>query len=455
MPIQSPAPDAAMSTMISSCPPVTRYPVALRSSSWASSIGAFLLFLWILMPFRIQEYLSVFHVNPEGAANDWGTVFPHIGLLEIAALGYVAFKFMAGQFRLRDAGKGFNIFLAISGFCILWMWIPYFWGYSSEFYWDGLVELVRLSAVFWLFVCMAPTWAKRQAFVLTSLAATYGAVLVMYLIGFQNDKMEGGSLGRLNAPGLEVTSAGHFAAVLLLCGILFVRGWKRWLCCILGTSGLLIAGGRAPLLFLLLFVPWMIIRYWRSAWGKWQHVTLAAVGLTIILCLALAGAGSGLPIVGRLTEILNGQGQEVQQTVSAQFGAIADSDVASRLGGRMDAWGAAISALEANTGLPLGSDWRVQAELNVFGYPSHCHNTFLQLLLKFGVFALPLFVMLVISIWRGFRRRSPYAIILLFLLVGWLADYWLFVTKASLYFWAFILFNEMWIQANPGQESAR
>jgi hypothetical protein len=114
--------------------------------------------------------------------------------------------------------------------------------------------------------------------------------------------------------------------------------------------------------------------------------------------------------------------------------------------GRANAWGSGLEVIANVRARPLASDWCVQQHLVKAEYYTHTHNTYLQMFLKYGPFAVIIWFILARTLYHGFVAGSPYAIILALIMLGWLFDYWLFMTKATFVYFALIRLNEKWVR---------
>jgi len=106
---------------------------------------------------------------------------------------------------------------------------------------------------------------------------------------------------------------------------------------------------------------------------------------------------------------------------------------------------------------PLGlynSDWLVQEKLNDFGYPSHTHSNYIQMYLRYGPLMLIFWYIFIIETVQGFHVRSPYAYIMLYILIGSLFDYYFFVTKAVIIVFAVVFLNRYLISIKTRKESS-
>ena len=97
------------------------------------------------------------------------------------------------------------------------------------------------------------------------------------------------------------------------------------------------------------------------------------------------------------------------------------------LTGRLFAVKAGISVLYDNFPMPLVSDWKVQEQLIIFGYPSHVHVGALQLLIKYGIFSIVFFFYLIRVIYEQFKINLISFLPLLLLSTSLLFDYIFFV----------------------------
>lgn len=384
------------------------------------------LFAYMLLPFRWQESLALFGLEPPVQALSFGTVFPFVGILEVTAVGVAAMLCFFGAWK---ALKTDRLFLAY-GFVNIISFLQILWLASGSryVYWDWLVEFLRFSSVYLLFASVAHFCRKKDLLFISAVAVLLGPSLVLLAAGYIAPDVLAERSGRLNAPGLELTSTAHVGAMLLLLSLVRPTRWFwRAVPTTLGVGTLLVAGSR-----LAIGISWIVIALLLSTRGSaWRRMAVMSVFVAGTLLLILVPLGDELA-VGRFLIFL-----ERPSVMREEFLLIRGAALQSSLG-----------LLRAHPLGILNSDWAVQAELVGLGFPSHTHSNYIQMYLRYGPLVLIIWYIFLSETRRGFRAGSPYAYLLLFVLLGSALDYYAFVTKAMIVVFVASLLNREWIAQN-------
>src|SRR5579872_2768025 len=209
--------------------------------------GELLLYLYFMMPFGVEKALSVVSLSAPPQAELFGTVWPYFSFLNLAALGLAAAIAVFGSISPVLRNKPFVIYLLVNVLAIFWMLISRPSGQSV--YWDYALEFLRLSS----FVILAlVVFGERQydpRILARGLILLLGVPVILQVFTNMSSFLSERE-GRVNAPGLEITSTGHVSAIAVLLGLtLPVSRSLRAALLVVGGLSLLQSGSRIALLF--------------------------------------------------------------------------------------------------------------------------------------------------------------------------------------------------------------
>ena len=410
----------------------------------------FLFYTYMLMPARVLEQTSVFTLNAPEVAQAYGVGYPYLPILEVVMLGYVLVMWLLRRVTFAVKNLPFAAYVIVSIVCVLFLWARYARGDEPDMWWDGGLAAVRLIAIYGLFVSIprdARSWGRT---IQNALALLFVSSLLLNLAGFANPNTPSNEAGRMNASGLEFTTASYFGYALALSSVTLSTGPRQALLFLCGILGGVMAGGRNALLLFGISLGLLMLNRGRKPLKSAVPVISCVAGAWLALLVAFPSALNRLPIMHRERDnaIYYPNGVAPTDTTLKFFPFLERlSQVDPAMTGRFNAWSTALELLRRRHGVPLASDWYVQQELLPLGLPSHSHNAYLQTLLKFGVLAVPIWIGLLVTTWRGWRAGSPYAVILVFLMASLMVDYWLLVIKATFLLFAIARLNEDWLVA--------
>ncbi|HZP03257.1 MAG TPA: O-antigen ligase family protein [Terracidiphilus sp.] len=385
-----------------------------------TGFGELLLYFCFISPAAIDQHLALISLTPPNQAQLFGTVWPYFSVTHLLALIIGGGLFATGSRHSINANKAFVVYCAINviGIVIL----PFLTPRTQPVYWDFALEFLRLSSLVLLASTVIEARNYDPAILARSLTGLLAipAVLVVFTNPFAFLSERG---GRLNAPGLEITSTGHVGALAILLAIsgVFPKIYRMPLV-ILGAISLLGSGSRIPFL---LVTAILVIQLWKSTKSYSKRILMIFVlGALVAFAIILTSTSS---IAGGRLGSLTGGGSDLESEYAIGRGV------------------ALLTTIKLVSEHPFGyldSDWGIQQELANLGFPSHTHSFYFQSYLRFGPL---MFIFLGVICWRAIvsvRNGSPYAGCLWFFVVGCALDYYGFVTKAMLIVFVIFLLNE-------------
>ena len=377
---------------------------------WTAAVftGELLLSVYFVSPFAVEQKLSVFSLPIPAQAEAFGTVWPYLSLFHLAAMGIAFLLALFGGMKPISRNKPFVAYCLVNVAAILWMLISHT-GYPV--YWDYALEFLRLGSLTVLALLVLAERGYDPRILVRGLIVLLSIPLVLLIFSNMSSFLAERE-GRVNAPGLEITSTGHVGAIAALLGLTLPISWRlRVALLLLGGLSLLQSGSRLALVFCIV----------TSALVLWRKAASIKRRLAYVAAVALAGAA----IIWLGSTNLTG-GERLGTLRSEE--ALRDEFA----GGRAMALVASVLVITDHPFGYVDSDWAIQEELVNVGFPSHTHSHLLQSYLRFGPLALLFWGVLVFQTVAGFKAKSPYAPALLFILMGSLFDYYGFVTKAML-----------------------
>ena len=423
---------------------------------WAYLAGMFLFYVYMLIPARVQEQISVFTLSAPEAAQEYGVGYPYLTILEVVMLGYVAVNLLLRKRRFTIGNWSFVAYVVVSFACVLLLWIRYVRRDEPDMWWDSTLATVRLVAIYGLFVTIPSDSRSLARTLQNALAIVFVSSLLLNLAGFGNRNTYSNEAGRMGVSGFEFTSASYFGFALALWSLTFSTGWRQVVLFLSGILGGVMGGGRnAVILFAMSLGVLVLLR--RKAPLKALFPMLG--GLAAAALLATVFVPEMIANVPTLRRNLDdpayyATGVAPTSTALKYFPFLEHVPISDpSFVGRVNTWGSALDLLQLKRGVPLSSDWYVQQELQPLGVPSHSHNAYLQTILKFSVLAVPIWVLLLLNVWRGLRAGSPYTVILVFLLASLAIDYWLLVIKATFLLFALAKLNNDWVSHKQAAQS--
>lgn len=375
-----------------------------------------LFFIYFFLPFNLMKRMYIFALLPPPYAIDFGTVFPYLTIVEVMIALSLVITVCLKRLRVPYPGIIWILYATLN---LLSLFAASLIG--DFIYFDGILEFVRLSVVFWLYLFAVNEKRNPEALLYYSLLL----LILVYVVIYFSGKVNYSEAGRLNAPGFEITSTGYVSGCLLVMSII---GWKRspWIRIAgitLGFLGLLLAGSLWASICTGIIIIYLIFK---APWGM-RFVYLGIVILLLFRGFMVTYKGEKLPLIARIS-------------------LMGDIRQAPSLTARIEAMKAGINVLKKHPWGFLNSDWYIQENLVAVGYPSHTHNTFIQIYLKYGPLAIIFFIVLIWQTITGLKRGSPYSYILFLLLLGWTLDYALFVTKYALVVFVIAVLNERFLK---------
>jgi hypothetical protein len=369
---------------------------------------------YFITPLQILRKYAICKFQAPYQAEIFGTIFNYITLFDLLFIAIGIFTLI--KYKAVPIGRTFGIYVVMNIISIITII------YKHGVYYDGIVEFVRVVAMYLTYMCFLIV-GGRPSYIYRCILILMIITFIIFSIGYSNPNLENDTSGRLNAPGLEIATTGHVAgALLILMAFNESEGYfVRLMGIIFGISGLAISGSRLPLIISMCFV--IMITIYRST----KVISFRNLGIAVLM-LAIIWSGiilfSNSPTIGRMAS---------PSVLLTDYSVL----------GRLLAWNAANKILDA---YPMGlynSDWIVQEQLAKNNYPSHCHNAYIQLYLKYGLMLIPFVAFLIISILKGIKMNNSCAFVLLYMITCWIFDYPLFVTKYSLILFILIFDNEL------------
>lgn len=385
-----------------------------------SRFGEVLLYLYFAMPFIVDERLALVSLSIPHQAEWFGTVQPYYSLIHLLMILVAVGLFLLRPRRSLSSNKVWFTYIAVNVVALVVLFTSNQNGNSA--YLDFAVEFFRLASVMFL-ASMVLEARQYNCVVLARGLITVFATSLLSLLVINQEEFFGYREGRFNGVGLELTSTGHVAAMMVLLSVSApLRLRYRLSMVALGSVALLLSGSRFALILSgisLIVLAWIAAKRW------WKRVVLVfgVLGFAAIILVLTSDASIGL---GRFTGGDTSLGTEY--TVGRGT--------------------ALITTIEVLKDHPLGyvdSDWAIQDQLVGYGWPSHTHSNFFQSYLRYGPMVGLFWGLL---IWRtivGKRRKSPYAPCLWFIIVGSALDYYGDITKAMLVVFMVAQLNEAYL----------
>jgi hypothetical protein len=395
--------------------------------------GEILLYAYFAMPFIVDEKLSVISLRIPPQADAFGTVWPYYSLIHLAAFLIACGLFVLGSGRCILSNKFLLAYLAVNLIAV--GAFPLATPAGQPMYWDYALEFVRLASLTFLATAVLEVRNYDPAILARCLLIVLAIPLSFLLISNPVHFLAQRS-GRVNGPGLEITSTGHAGAIALLLGISLPLSQRyRIPMMVLGSTALILSGSRIPFALALLIAT---IHLWRQARSFSRR--LAIVGTVAGLAgIAVALGSTGSVGGGRFGTLTGDSGAlETEYTVGRGI--------------------ALLTTMEMLSEHPLGyvdSDWAIQRELAELGFPSHTHSHYFQSYLRYGPLMALFWGVLIWFAVAGSRAGSPYAGCLWFIVIGSALDYYGFVTKAMVVVFMIAFLNEAYVRgASPGSNYA-
>ena len=410
-------------------------PHGVREGFWMvfALLGEALLYLCFATPFALDKNFIVLSLMEPPQAQIFGTVMPYYTVIQLLALILGGALLLLGPHRAVVTNWAFTTYFAVNLIGIATL--PFLVKSGQPIYWDFALELLRLSSM----VILAGAVLEARKFnplLLVRCLLIVLSVPLVYLAASNPTEFLHARSGRVNGPGLEITSTGHVAALALLLGIC-VRLPARYRIPLIGlaTVMLLLSGARIPLALAVIII---VVKLWRETERKARRFALVS-GVAAITLILLVLAQSKLIAGGRVGS-LTGSSSSLTAEYAVGRGV------------------AAMTAGELLAAHPFGyvdSDWSIQDGLVDLGWPSHTHSNYFQSYLRFGPLALVFWGVLIWRTRKGSRLGSPYTSCLWFVLIGSTLDYYGFVTKAMLVVFMIYELNEAHIRRASDESPLR
>ena len=392
-------------------------------------LGECLLYAYFLLPFGAEKVMSMFSLTAPAQAEEFGTVFPVYTFAHLLALCIGVVLLILVGLQPIKLNKPFVAYCVANLAAIPWMFI--FHTSSDPLYWDYVLELFRLFSLALLAIVVLEE-RHYDPYVLVRCLAPLLIIPVALVIFTNVRDFLSAREGRINAPGLEITSTGHISAIAVILGMsLPLRRPIRAVLFLVGGVSLLQSGSRLALLGCLVCAGIVVWRQHKST----MHRARSLIAVVILGALAIWFGSTNLSGAERL-------------------GTLSDSETLTEeiASGRALAFLAACTVIYDH---PLGyvdSDWSIQEKLVTAGFPSHTHSNYLQSYLRFGPWAILFWGVFAYQTAIGLKRSSPYAPAMCFVLVGSLFDYYTFVTKAMIIIFIIASLNayhiRKWVKEN-------
>ncbi len=388
-------------------------------------LGKGLLYLSFALPFSIDPYISLISLSMPAQAELFGTVWPYFTVFHLAALLVGVSLFILAPHRSKSVSRLFLIYSAIN-LCGI-VALPFLTPRGEPLYWDFALEYLRLASL----VILAGGVLQANSFnprviarcLLIVIAIPIIMVAVTDPVGFLTARQ-----GRVNGPGLEITSSGHVGAIAFLLGLSLPLP-KRYKVpmVLLGLAMTVLSGSRIPFL---LAIGIAIVRFWSS--GKSFRTRAAAVAAILVIAIIAIYFASASSVGGGRLGTLTGSSSDLETEYAV---------------GRGLAFLTTMLMFRAHPFGYVDSDWAIQRQLVSFGFPSHTHSSVFQSYLRFGPLALIFWAALFLETMKAQRAKSPYSTCMWFILFGSFLDYYGFVTKAMLVVFMVFHLNEAFVKS--------
>lgn len=387
----------------------------LRSSLNSQRIRWWVVLVLLCAPFRVHELLAIHTASVPPQAQLFGLSQAQLSLLD-AALFFALLPVVLSRI---------NSYLPVIAYSALWLLLSV--GLSStstdsfhvDLRGDAMPEGVRLLlySLGWLYLLIESRGVDGEGLV------NAGAVLTVVSVCLSPFFLVGSELGRSPLLGFEVTSSGFVAGAVVLAtlSVPAIPLQTRVISSVAAVLALGLSGSRAALLVTgacAVFAAARNKNVLRVDWRFWA-LFVAAAGAALLLSPAGERLSAG-------ADIEKPEYQALAETAVPGSLSLA-VDVSS---GRVAAWVAAGILIVEHFPYGLGTDWRAQEHLQSVGYPSHSHSAIAQLLLRFGILAIVPWAVWLRGLVRARARASWSMYPMLVLVLGCVADYWLFVPKA-------------------------
>jgi hypothetical protein len=388
------------------------------------TFGEVLLYACIAVPYPVDQKLALLSLDLPMEAALFGTVWPYYSVLHLLALTVGCALLLFDPRRSILSNPPFIAYAVLNLIGIIAL--PFLTPAGSTAYWDFAIEFLRLASLVILANAVLsarglnPIVLARGLLILLALPLVF--LITANPTGFLAERE-----GRVNSPGMEITSTGHVAALALLIGVSVPLPKKyRIPLIVLGLVVLLLSGARIPFVLVVIMV---VVQIWQATKSKAKRMALLAsiAGLTVLALAASTSNAIGGGHMGTLT----GDSAVMQTEYTI---------------GRGMAFIASIDLIAAHPLGYLDSDWSIQEELMRHGWPSHTHNNYFQSYLRFGPLMIAFWGVLATRARRGWRLGSPYASCLWFVLIGSAFDYYGCITKAMLFVFMIAELNETFIR---------
>lgn len=388
--------------------------------------GEILLYICFAAPFAIDKSSAILSIAEPYQAQIFGTIQPYYTLYQLLALVVGLALFILKPYRTIVANCTFIVYTLVNVIGIAVLVLLALSG--NHVYWDYALEFLRLFSL----VILAETVIEFHGFnpiILVRCMLILLIIPIAYLAFSDPSGFLYARGGRVNGPGLELTSTGHVAAIALLLGWLvpLPNRYKISLV-ILSVIVLLLSGARIPFVLVVMICAVKMFCLTKLSIKK----VILFISVIGIVSFALWLNKADLIVGGRIGSIANGKSNIMEEyTVGRGIAVIDSKEMLSRH--------------------PYGyidSDWSIQEELVLLGFPSHTHSNYVQSYLRFGPLALVFWGVLIWRAHKGSRRKSPYATCLWFIVLGSIFDYNGCITKVMLILFIFSAFNEAYIRSS-------
>jgi hypothetical protein len=412
------------------------------------AVGVGLFYLYMLLPARLQESISLLVLAAPENALLYGVGYPYFTILDAVMLAWGIASWVTARGRRHVRSVAVLAYVGVSLACAVIAYQRYTVGQEASFYWDGALGAVRLLAVYAVFAGTPgreSNWSRRLQ---DALAVLFLSSLALNLAGFGNRATLSNEANRMTASGLDFATTSYFGAVLALSAITGSAGRRRQALVVVGLVGVAMGGGRNALVIGVLTLGVMMLQGSVQVPRVVMRFALGAVALSLVALVLFPQVLARIPALQRQRDDAAYYQRRPELTPMSlrYFPFLRRSNLSEPATvGRVNTWASALALLEDRRWEPASSDWSVQKELDRFNVPSHSHNGYLQSALKFGPLAALVWLPLFVSAWRGVRARSPHGPILFFLLLSLMVDYWMLVGKALFLLYAYAGLNDAWL----------
>jgi hypothetical protein len=363
-----------------------------------------------IFPASLMLLAPVFTAVAPAEAEEFGTVFPVISYISLFSVFYIIFSITILKKNIYGINKVFYFYVIATIVSIVLMII-----YQEVYYLDNIILLFNTLCIYLVWMMLKEP--QRNIGLIISIFISCLITLAYY---FANQNI----VERINIPGFEITSTGYAIGVMIILSLEYCKKRYFAIIFIIGLLTMLLAGSRFPIL-ILFFILFLILLQNQ----KTNYKILTCILILIIfyygidLIIGRRGDFEGYKILNFMDEIIDAINNYDPYTPIINDQLAKTNVIYGRIIGALSG----VDVLKESFPMPLGSDWVIQLNLLERGFPSHSHSTLIQFFLKFGLFSLILYALILSVAKKLFINNDKKKWALLYLVISCFFDYILFV----------------------------